>query len=144
MKNAFQEFRKEIPSLTPIVLNTKPTISSGPIPSLTCCAIGLGVYYKGFLQPVLAIPIRGLLKSASVNPMACTWLCRRLRRVLRYIFTVLIQHGLSIINQKYFYRQNPVIFVRLLNICPTGFFAYKQLNYSILYSKKLNTQELNI
>ena len=61
----------EIPSLTPIVLKINPTKSMEFTPSFTsraklfkCMLQGLPSY------PVLAIPIKGLLKSSSVNPIA--------------------------------------------------------------------------
>ena len=66
----------EMPSLTPIVLNIKPTTPLFMVPSLTNFARSFKCMLQGFPSyPVLAIPTMGLLKSSLVSPIACSMAC---------------------------------------------------------------------
>ena len=66
----------EMPSLTPMVLKIKPTISCSGMPFFICVDKSLRCILHGFPSyPVLAIPIKGFWKSSSVRPMACNIAC---------------------------------------------------------------------
>ena len=66
----------EIPSLTPIVLNTNPTKDWSFTPTLISCAKLLRCILHGLPSyPVEAIPIKGFSKSSLVIPIACNMAC---------------------------------------------------------------------
>ena len=63
----------DIPSLTPIVLNISPTPFDSLTPFLAFVASSFRCMLQGFPSyPVLAMPIKGFLKSSFFNPIACS------------------------------------------------------------------------
>ena len=70
-ENLIPDVPIEIPSLTPMVLNIKPTKPDLLTPLLISFERSLRCILHGFPSyPVLAIPIKGFFKSSSLRPIA--------------------------------------------------------------------------